>query len=79
MCQTKKLLAALRGGQWKSNFWLYKCLYGNGRCGRLGARVYDLKHMGHIIDARTDAEHVEARGLRRKPLHQRYWYRLWED
>jgi len=76
MSHTKKLLAALKDGQWRSNFWLYKCLYGNGRCGRLGGRVYDLKHKGYALDAETDTEHVKALGLRRKPLRTRYWYRL---
>jgi len=75
MTQCDRLAACLRCGRWMDNFTLYRILYGSAPCGRLSARIYDLRRRGEVIKQRTDREHIGNTSSRTAD-RRRVWYRL---
>lgn len=75
MTQAARLLDALSGGEWCSNFALYRRVYAAAPCGRLGAVVWKLNRFGHVIEGMRDTRYQAEFGI--GPVNNaRYWYRL---
>ena len=67
MSQATKLLALLRDGRPHSTVEIMERVYGGSHLGlaRIGARIYDLKQRGHVIEGKRDEKNPAI-----------YWYQL---
>ena len=67
LSQKQKLLVLLSDHEWHSTIDVLENVYGNDHLAlaRVGARVFDLKSDGHVIEGKKDAERPTI-----------YWYRL---
>lgn len=77
--KTEKLYQKLLAGRYLSNFELYKHIYGNSPCGRLGSLIDNLRKIhGYKIEGISDKEYLKKRNLHKKlsSNNQKYWYRL---